>query len=82
MTSRNFASICRMMTTETSADVSPEAKLRLYDKGIVRQAKPAALDKAEDFASFPMIARARMYQAQSFAHCLRCNVANTRPSTM
>jgi predicted dehydrogenase len=39
-------------------DVSPEAKLRLYDKGIVRQAKPAALDQAGDFASFQMIARA------------------------
>jgi predicted dehydrogenase len=39
-------------------DVSPEAKLRLYDKGIVRQAKPASLDQAGDFASFQMIARA------------------------
>jgi predicted dehydrogenase len=39
-------------------DVSPEAKLRLYDKGIVRQAKPAALEQAGDFASFQMIARA------------------------
>ena len=39
-------------------DVSPEAKLRLYDMGIVRQAKPASLDQAGDFASFQMIARA------------------------
>src|SRR5262249_60394968 len=31
---------------------------RLYDKGIVRQAKPASLGHAEDFASFQMIARA------------------------
>jgi predicted dehydrogenase len=46
-------------------DVSPDAKLRLYDKGIVRTPiragateKRAALDRAEDFASFQMIARA------------------------
>lgn len=42
-------------------DVSPDAKLRLYDKGIVRKARdgrPATLDKPEDFASFQMIARA------------------------
>lgn len=39
-------------------DVSPDAKLRLYDKGIVRQAKPASLALPEDFASFQMIARA------------------------
>jgi predicted dehydrogenase len=41
-------------------DVSPEAKIRLYDKGIVRQARGgrSTLDRAEDFASFQMIARA------------------------
>jgi predicted dehydrogenase len=43
-------------------DVSPEAKLKLYDKGIVRQSRGAraraSLDTAEDFASFQMIARA------------------------
>jgi predicted dehydrogenase len=46
-------------------DVSPDAKLRLYDKGIVRKAidpeaapRRAALAQAEDFASFQMIARA------------------------
>lgn len=46
-------------------DVSPDAKLRLYDKGIDRKPtdrsgneKRASLDRAEDFASFQMIARA------------------------
>jgi predicted dehydrogenase len=42
-------------------DVSADAKLRVYDKGIVRRAAPRkrqALDQAEDFASFQMIARA------------------------
>ena len=34
-------------------DVSPEAKLRLYDKGIVRQAKPASLDQARGLCEFP-----------------------------
>jgi predicted dehydrogenase len=45
-------------------DVSPDAKLRLYDKGIVRKASErrsaatTSLDHAEDFATFQMIARA------------------------
>lgn len=43
-------------------DVSPDAKLRLYDKGIVRKVpegqSQAALETAEDFAAFQMIARA------------------------
>jgi predicted dehydrogenase len=39
-------------------DVSPDAKLRLYDKGIVREARPASLAHPEDFANFQMIARA------------------------
>jgi len=43
-------------------DVSPDAKLRLYDKGVVRKAvgahPRAALETAEDFAAFQMIARA------------------------
>lgn len=46
-------------------DVSPDAKLRIYDKGIVRKPAPgggkqarAALAPAEDFAAFQMIARA------------------------
>jgi len=39
-------------------DVSPDAKLRLYDKGIVRQSKHVSLGQADDFANFQMIARA------------------------
>ena len=38
-------------------DVSPDAKLRVYDKGIVRQA-PRRCGRYEDFASFQLIARA------------------------
>jgi predicted dehydrogenase len=43
-------------------DVSPDAKLRLYDKGIVRTTRDgqpsASLEMADDFAAFQMIARA------------------------
>jgi predicted dehydrogenase len=69
-------------------DVSPDAKLRLYDKGIVRQAsrseKRESLARAEDFASFQMIARAGdivipkidfreplAVQVEHFGHCIQ-----------